>query len=76
MIVCHCKNVSDRRIRLAVRNGARSVEEVRAACGAGTCCGGCLPLVSDLIADEQVECEGQDAPREAPVPRQPATTTA
>jgi bacterioferritin-associated ferredoxin len=55
MIVCHCNGVSDRAIRESVRKGARSHREVALACGAGRSCGGCRPVVADVIADESVE---------------------
>ena len=56
MIVCHCKRVSDSTIRAAVQQGARSHREVGKACGAGTCCGGCRPLVAQVV---KLEEEGQ-----------------
>ncbi len=52
MIVCHCKAVSDRAIRDAVREGAQSVRQVSRACQAGRTCGGCRPLIRELIAEE------------------------
>lgn len=52
MIVCHCKAVNDRSIREAVRRGARSPREVALACQAGRRCGGCRPLVRQLIESE------------------------
>jgi bacterioferritin-associated ferredoxin len=52
MIVCHCKSVSDRAIRAAVRNGARTRNDVVKACAAGTCCGGCAPAVDEIIEAE------------------------
>ncbi len=51
MIVCHCRTVSDRTIRAAVRAGAMNEERVAEMCGAGTCCGGCRPVVAELISD-------------------------
>ena len=55
MIVCHCNGVSDRAIRESVRKGARSHREVALACGAGRSCGGCRPVVADVIANESGE---------------------
>ena len=52
MIVCHCKAVSDRTIRKAVREGAQSLGEVSAACGAGSCCGGCTGTVRQILRTE------------------------
>jgi bacterioferritin-associated ferredoxin len=52
MIVCHCRAVSDRILREAVRRGHGSVEAVVEQTGAGTCCGGCLPNVQDIVGAE------------------------
>jgi bacterioferritin-associated ferredoxin len=53
MLVCHCKRVCDRTIRETVRCGvAATSEDVGRACGAGTRCGGCRPLIDDLIEQE------------------------
>ena len=51
VIVCHCRGVSDRRIRREARRGAASPSEVAGACGAGTDCGGCVPVIEDLLVD-------------------------
>ena len=58
MIVCHCKGVSDRTIRKAVRDGARSPRQVGAACNAGRSCGGCQPAIHELIESESQESFG------------------
>jgi bacterioferritin-associated ferredoxin len=50
MIVCICRRVSDRQIQHAIDDGARSVEEVGAACRAGTGCGSCHEAIADMIA--------------------------
>ena len=52
MIVCHCRRVSDRHIREAVRGGCTELSEVQQACGAATRCGGCAALVEDVVEDE------------------------
>ena len=52
MIVCHCQAVTDRAIRLAVRGGARSRREVALACAANLRCGGCAPVIDEIIASE------------------------
>ena len=49
-LICHCEAVKDRAIVKAVHRGARTLDEVQAACGAATRCGGCEPAVLDLIA--------------------------
>ena len=52
MIVCHCKGVSDRSIRRAVRTGATSGLDVGLACAAGTGCGGCREAIEEIVAAE------------------------
>ena len=52
MIVCHCQAVCDRSIRDAVRSGASSVRQVGRACEAGRRCGGCQPVIREIIASE------------------------
>ena len=49
MLVCHCHALSDRAIRKCVRDGAETRKEVAKACGAGSSCGGCLPVVDRII---------------------------
>jgi bacterioferritin-associated ferredoxin len=53
VIVCHCSGVSDREIRSAVREGARTCREVARACAAGRMCGGCRPAIRRLLEIEQ-----------------------
>jgi len=49
MLVCHCHGVNDHMIRRCVNDGARSEDEVREACGAGSSCGSCRPVIDRLI---------------------------
>ena len=49
MLVCHCHAVNDHTIRQCVNDGARSENDVREACGAGSACGGCRPAIDRLI---------------------------
>jgi len=49
VIVCHCSGVSDREIRSAVREGARSCRDVARACAAGRMCGGCRPAIRRIL---------------------------
>ena len=52
MIVCQCKAVSEHAVREAVREGARSCRQVTRACEAGRICGGCRPLIREIIETE------------------------
>ncbi len=53
MIICHCRQVTDRTIRRAAAEGARTVGHVGRHCGAGTCCGGCIGAVREVLETER-----------------------
>jgi nitrite reductase (NADH) large subunit len=51
--VCSCNNVSIRQVKAAVREqGLNTLGEIKACTKAGTGCGGCIPLVTDLLKAE------------------------
>jgi len=52
LIVCHCHAVSDRAIRACVRSGARSPRQVARQCDAGRSCGGCRPVIHEILSEE------------------------
>lgn len=58
MIVCHCKGISDREIRTAVRDGAQTHRQVARACHAGRTCGGCHPVIREIIESEREPAAG------------------
>lgn len=45
-------------IRACARAGARNCDDVGAACGAGTGCGGCRPAIDRVLADETLDGQG------------------
>ena len=49
-LICSCEAVSKLAICSAVNDGASGVDEIKKCTKAGTGCGGCVPLVKDLIA--------------------------
>jgi bacterioferritin-associated ferredoxin len=55
VIVCCCRAVSDRAIRVARDAGASTVEAIGVATGAGTCCGCCKGTIARLLAEPLVE---------------------
>jgi bacterioferritin-associated ferredoxin len=55
MFVCHCRAVTDREIREAIAAGASDLDEVGSRCGAGITCGGCCPLIQELLAEWRTE---------------------
>lgn len=52
MIVCHCKGVSDREIRTAVRDGASTLSEIQKKTRACTGCESCEELVLEVLEGE------------------------
>ena len=65
MIVCLCKGVSCNAVRVAIGEGAMSIDEVGRACGAGTDCGGCHSAIEDLLEHEapnMASCERRSLP--------------
>ena len=61
-LVCHCEAVTERAIRRAIRHGACSVDDVVDLCGAGGRCGGCLPVVEEML-ETHVSVSGGLSPR-------------
>jgi bacterioferritin-associated ferredoxin len=53
VIVCHCRAVSDRAVRSAIRGGAIDLDEIASLCGAGSECGGCQVRITRLLIVEQ-----------------------
>ncbi|MDQ3898737.1 MAG: nitrite reductase large subunit NirB [Actinomycetota bacterium] len=51
--ICSCNNVDKGTIRTAVAAGCDSVGTIKACTKAGTGCGGCVPLVTEILRDEQ-----------------------
>ena len=49
MVVCHCEALNDKAIRAVLVAGACTVDDVERACGAGGDCGGCRPVIEDLL---------------------------
>jgi nitrite reductase (NADH) large subunit len=50
--VCSCNNVSKGAIQDAIRNGSDTLDALKRCSKAGTGCGGCMPLVTDLLKCE------------------------
>jgi bacterioferritin-associated ferredoxin len=65
MVVCHCRALTDRDVRAAIDDGARSVPDLARTCGAARDCGGCRFALKDLLADAPV-CPPQPARHDGP----------
>lgn len=57
MIVCICRNVSERKIRQAVDAGMTTMPQLRVSLGVGTCCGKCHSCTKSVLREclEEVE---------------------
>jgi bacterioferritin-associated ferredoxin len=55
MVVCHCNAVNDLRIRDEIRAGAIDAAALRARCGAGARCGGCVRVIEQILRAESSE---------------------
>ena len=63
--VCICKSIPRSTMKKAIKNGAKTVEEVRKATGAGSGpCGGrrCTPKIEALLRQATEETIDPDAP--------------
>lgn len=69
MFVCICRAVPLSRVRAVIDAGARSVDEVEAACGAGGECGSCRKEIEGIIIERSEarcgECPGTSRDRRA-----------
>ncbi|MFZ5697582.1 MAG: nitrite reductase large subunit NirB [Pseudomonadota bacterium] len=50
--ICSCNAVSKRELCKAVRDGAHTVADLKSCTKAGTTCGGCVPLVTQVMNSE------------------------
>jgi bacterioferritin-associated ferredoxin len=65
MYVCICAAVTETELQACIAGGARTVEEVGDACGAGTGCGGCVDDVDVFLAAAVSPSEIPDLPLSA-----------
>ena len=66
MYVCHCRVVNDRRVRETIDAGARTPAQVARLCGAGATCGGCVPLIRRILAEQAERACAAQCPMLAP----------
>lgn len=72
MYVCLCKAASDKDVKAAIADGARTVDEVGDMCGAGTGCGACRPMIHEMLEAEGLSCARQSGRcADCPGPRIP-----
>ena len=49
-LICSCEAVAKSSICDAIRSGSETVDALKKCCKAGTGCGGCIPMLKDLVA--------------------------
>ncbi len=74
MILCHCERVSDRTVRHAIADGARSIDDITAQCSAGGNCGGCTDALEALLQNAERAASRVPRWRRHLVPQQVATS--
>ncbi len=52
MYVCLCHGISENRLEQAIRDGARSFEQLQSCTGVATCCGACEPCAREMLAEQ------------------------
>lgn len=60
-LVCHCVPTRDRTVTALAVDGAVTVDEIGAACGAGTGCGGCHGAIEALLCGARLHLDDADA---------------
>ncbi|ALG84456.1 nitrite reductase large subunit NirB [Gordonia phthalatica] len=53
--ICSCNHVTKGQLCAAIADGACDVAALKSCTGAGTACGSCVPLLSQILAEEGVE---------------------
>lgn len=53
MYVCVCNAVTDRAIREAAAEGVASLEELTRRTGCGDCCGSCVEVARQILAESR-----------------------
>ena len=60
MYVCVCNKVTDKQIRSAMENGARSMDCLKDRLKVASCCGRCQDCAQRVLCDFQVEQYNRD----------------
>jgi bacterioferritin-associated ferredoxin len=55
MYVCICNGITDRDIRTAVAQGARSLADLQSSLGVATCCGRCADCAHGIVREACVD---------------------
>jgi len=50
-IICTCQDVDYNTIKKAIEDGAKTVDDIMEATGAGTVCGGCISEIEEILEE-------------------------
>lgn len=50
-IICTCQDVDYNTIKKAIEDGAKTVDDIMEATGAGTVCGGCISEIEEILQE-------------------------
>jgi bacterioferritin-associated ferredoxin len=62
MILCLCRGISEPTVQAAIRAGASTLDDIAAACSAGSDCGACQVMLRDLLSDARQRRAGIPEP--------------
>ena len=51
MFICLCRAISQKKLLTVIQEGAKTVEDVTARCGAGGDCGSCKMQIASMLTD-------------------------
>ena len=51
-IICHCEEITYREILNAIKNGAKTIEEISDKTDAGIACGTCIEDIENILEEE------------------------
>ena len=61
MFVCLCRGITAKKVLNVIQDGACTVDQVTACCGAGGDCGSCKTTIARMIREERVAESNREA---------------
>lgn len=51
--ICYCLNINEDEIKQAISDGAKNIDDIKEATGAGTACGACIKKIEQVLVDNK-----------------------